>query len=66
LRNSRQEHEHAFIIARNVLRLDGRRLGVAHLGQRGDERRGKAETVKIFQVMIFQTAAKAQEIPRGG
>ena len=50
----------------NGLRLDGRRLGVAHLGQRGDERRGKAEAVKIFQVMIFQTAAKAREIPRGG
>ena len=50
----------------NGLRLDRRRLGVAHLGQRGDERRGKAEAVEIFQVMIFQTAAKAREIPRGG
>jgi hypothetical protein len=50
----------------NSLRLDGRRLGVAHLGQRGDERRGKAEAVKIFQVMIFQTAAMARKIPRGG
>ena len=50
----------------NGLRLDRGRLGVAHLGQRGDERRGKAEAVEIFQVMIFQTAAKAREIPRGG
>ena len=50
----------------NGLGLDRGRLGVAHLGQRGDERRGKAEAVEIFQVMIFQTAAKAREIPRGG
>ncbi len=33
----------------NGLGLDGRRLGVAHLGQRGDERRGEAEAVEIFQ-----------------
>ena len=50
----------------NGLGLDGRRLGVAHPGQRSDERRGEAEAVEIFQVMIFQTAAKAREIPRGG
>ncbi len=33
----------------NGLRLDGRRLGVAHLGQRSDERRGEAEAVEILQ-----------------
>ena len=50
----------------NGLRLNRRRLGVAHLGQRGHERRGKAEAVEIFQEFVFQTAAKAREILRCG
>ena len=50
----------------NGLSLNRGRLGVAHLGQRGYERRGKAEAVEIFQEFIFQTAAKAREIPRCG
>ena len=50
----------------NGLRLNRRRLGVAHFGQCVDERRGEAEAVEIFQVVVFQTAAKAQEIPRCG
>ena len=47
----------------NGLSLNRGRLGVAHLGQRGHERRGEAEAVEIFQEFVFQTAAKARGNP---
>jgi len=37
----------------NRLRLDRRRLAIAHFGHSGDERRGEAEAVEIFQLLFL-------------
>ena len=49
----------------NCLRLNGRRLLVTHVHERVDERLGEAETIKIFQLGIFQTAARANRAKSG-
>ena len=47
----------------NGLSLNGGRLGVAHLGQRGHERRGKAEAVEIFQEFDLSNSRKGAGNP---